>query len=70
MEYARSVPKPKVQERHSPTHPGSVGGHSPRGRIDNDEQMLDLQRLAERHQREKQQVDAIRQGMDSAISAR
>ena len=45
---------------------GGGGGGVP----DTEEEMMELQRLAERHAREREQTEVIRQNIESAISAR
>ncbi len=80
LQYARSVPKPRVaasspgnKAQSAPPatgaglHGNSDGGG---GSLDNDAQMLELERLAQRHAREKQQTEAIRQNLEGAISAK
>ena len=71
LEYARSVPRPKVAATGAGSKAGTV--QSAPARTDgglNDEEMMELERLAERHAREKEKTEAIRQNIESAISAR
>ena len=74
LEYARSVPKPKVSSYSANSKGGTVqsapsttSGGTPH---DNDEEIMELERLAERHAREKEKTEMIRQNIESAISAR
>ena len=73
LEYAKSVPKPKVSTYSTNSKGGAVQSASsttsgaPHG---SEEEMMELERLAERHAREKEKTEMIRQNIESAISAR
>ena len=73
LEYAKSVPKPKVASYSSNSKGGTIQSApstTSGATHGSEEEMMELERLAERHAREKEKTEMIRQNIESAISAR
>ena len=73
LEYAKSVPKPKVSTYSTNSKGGTVQSApstTSGAAHGSEEEMMELELLAERHAREKEKTEMIRQYIESAISAR